>query len=196
MSITIDDIRQVKIVTSLGSILVGLDLTAAPITATNFLAYVEAGLLDRTEFYRIVAPCNQVGLKVPIDVVQGGFREDIKAPLPPIEHEPTCQTGLQHRDGTISMARFAPGTAAGAFFICVGDQPVLDYGGPRNPDGEGFAAFGYVLRGMDVVRAIWACAETNAFIRQPVPILSASVVTKDSSGNRQVHPSRRNSTHS
>ncbi|WP_016743788.1 peptidylprolyl isomerase [Rhizorhabdus wittichii] len=185
MSITIDDIRHVEIVTTLGSILVGIDVSAAPITATNFLAYVEAGLLDQTEFYRIVAPCNQVGRAVPIDVVQGGFREDIKAPLPPIEHEPTCRTGLRHRDGTISMARFAPGTAAGAFFICVGDQPVLDHGGARNPDGEGFAAFGDVLHGMDVVRAIWACAEANAFIRRPVPILSASVVADRRSGNRK-----------
>ncbi|RVT92970.1 peptidylprolyl isomerase [Sphingomonas crocodyli] len=175
MSMTIDEIRQVEIVTAVGSIRVAVNLAAAPVTAANFLTYVESGLLDGTEFYRIVAPCNQGGRAVPIDVVQGGFRETVKAPLPPIIHEPTWKTGLRHRDGTISMARYAPGTAAGAFFICVGDQPVLDHGGPRNPDGEGFAAFGRVVRGMDIVRSIWARAESDAFIRKPVPILSAAV---------------------
>ena len=177
MSVTIDDIPHVKIVTPLGTMIVAVDVAAAPVTATNFLAYVRAGLLDQTEFYRILAPCNQEGLSVQINVVQGGLREDVEPPLAPIEHEPTSETGLRHCDGTISMARFAPGTAAGAFFICVGDQPVLDHGGARNPDGEGFAAFGRVVRGMDIVRSIWARAEADAFIKRPVPILSASILT-------------------
>jgi len=176
MTDIIDDIRHVEIVTALGSIRVRIDVAAAPITATNFLTYVDLGLFNRTEFYRIVAPCNQIGQEVPINVIQGGFREDIKAPRPCIKHEPTTETGLHHCDGAISMARFAPGTAAGAFFICVGDQPVLDHGGSRNPDGQGFAAFGHVVSGMNIVRSIWARAEEDAFIRQPVPILSAAVI--------------------
>lgn len=184
MTIAIDDVRQVEIVTALGSIHVKIDVGAAPITGKNFLTYVEAGLLDQTEFYRIVAPCNQIGQEVPINVIQGGIREDIEAPLPRIKHEPTTETGLHHRDGAISMARFAPGTAAGAFFICVGDQPVLDFGGSRNPDGEGFAAFGYVCQGMDVVRAIWARAEPDAYVKQPVAILSASVIAAGARRNK------------
>jgi peptidyl-prolyl cis-trans isomerase A (cyclophilin A) len=173
------DQRQVEIKTEKGAILLSIDVQAAPITAGNFLAYVRSGLFDRSAFYRIVAPCNQPGQSVPINVVQGGWREDVPSPLPPIEHEPTSRTGLHHRDGTLSMARLAPGTAAAAFFICVGDHPELDYGGARNPDGQGFAAFGHVVEGMDVVRAIWAFAETEQFVERPIPIHCASLAVQE-----------------
>jgi peptidyl-prolyl cis-trans isomerase A (cyclophilin A) len=84
-------------------------------------------------------------------------------------------TGLRHLDGTLSMARIAPGTAGSAFFICIGDQPDLDFGGRRNPDGQGFAAFGRVAEGMDVVRAIFKKAEkTTDHLSSPIPILSVS----------------------
>ena len=169
--------RQVEIRTAKGVILVNIDAAAAPITAGNFLTYVRSGLFDQSSFYRIVAPCNQRGQAVPINVIQGGWREDVASPRPPIPHEPTCETGLCHRDGAISMARLAPGTAAAAFFICVGDQPELDYGGARNPDGQGFAAFGQVIKGMDVVRAIWGCAQTEQFLDAPIPIHAASLAT-------------------
>jgi len=93
---------------------------------------------------------------VKIDVIQGGIT-DKKKFLRPIRHEPTNRTGLRHRNGTISIARDKPGTGtAGAFFICIGAQPELDFGGRRNPDRQGFAAFGQVVRGMEVVHAIWS----------------------------------------
>lgn len=134
--------------------MVAADLTHAPISAGDFLKYVDRGLFNGAAFYRTVRPDNDTN-PVKIDVIQGGLMDEKKL-LPPIRHEPTNRTGLHHRDGTISIARDAPGTGtAGAFFICIGDQPELDFGGRRNPDGQGFAAFGQVVRGMEVVRAIW-----------------------------------------
>jgi peptidyl-prolyl cis-trans isomerase A (cyclophilin A) len=166
------DLAYVEIVTSLGTIGLTLNRTAAPATAHNFLRYVEAGLLDGSSFYRIVAPANEIDIATKINVVQGGLSEDLPSPFAPIGHEPTCRTGLRHLDGTVSMARRELGSAAGAFFICLGDQPELDYGGARHPDGQGFAAFGKVWQGMDVVRAIWEMAEMQALITAPVPIIS------------------------
>jgi len=106
-------------------------------------------------FYRVVRMDNQPNNMVKIEVIQGGLKEDHHPQmLPPIPHESTEQTGLHHEDGTISMARNEPGTATSEFFICVGAQPELDFGGKRNPDGAGFAAFGKVIEGMEVVRVI------------------------------------------
>jgi peptidyl-prolyl cis-trans isomerase A (cyclophilin A) len=140
--------------TALGAIEVAVDLAHAPISAGDFLKYVDHRLFDRSAFYRTVRPDNDIN-PVKIDVIQGGLVNDRKL-LPPIPHEPTSKTGLHHRNGTISTARDKPGTgSAGAFFICIGDQPELDFGGRRNPDRQGFAAFGQVVHGMDVVRAIW-----------------------------------------
>jgi len=108
---------------------------------------------------------------VKIGVIQGGLlREDHPDMLPPIPHETTRETGLKHLDGTISMARDAPGTASSEFFICVGDQPELDYGGRRNPDGQGFAAFGKVIRGMNVVCKIQHLPEKGQMLKEPVKI--------------------------
>ncbi len=140
--------------TALGTIEVVVDVARAPISASDFLKYVDRGLFDGGAFYRTVRPDNDIN-PVGIDVIQGGVTTDKKL-LPPIPHEPTNKTGIHHRNGTISTARDKPGTgSAGAFFICVGDQPELDFGGRRNPDHQGFAAFGHVEHGMDVVRAIW-----------------------------------------
>jgi peptidyl-prolyl cis-trans isomerase A (cyclophilin A) len=145
---------RVVMTTALGAIEVAVDLARAPISAGDFLKYVDRRLFDGSAFYRTVRPDNDIN-PVKIDVIQGGVMNDREL-LPPIAHEPTNKTGLHHRDGTISTARDQPGTgSAGAFFICIGDQPELDFGGRRNPDGQGFAAFGQVVRGMDVVRAIW-----------------------------------------
>jgi peptidyl-prolyl cis-trans isomerase A (cyclophilin A) len=145
---------RVTLTTALGAIEVAVDLARAPISAGDFLKYVDRGLFDGGAFYRTVRPDNDIN-PVKIDVIQGGLMNDKKL-LPPIPHEPTSKTGLHHRDGTISTARDKPGTgSAGAFFICIGDQPELDFGGRRNPDRQGFAAFGRVVHGMDVVRAIW-----------------------------------------
>ncbi len=145
---------EVILTTALGAIEVAVDLARAPISAGDFLKYVDRRLFDGGAFYRTVRPDNDIN-PVKIDVIQGGVTDDKKL-LPPIPHEPTSKTGLRHRNGTISTARDKPGTgSAGAFFICIGDQPELDFGGERNPDRQGFAAFGHVVRGMEVVRAIW-----------------------------------------
>ena len=132
-------------------------LERAPITSENFLRYVDDGLYDGTAFFRTVTMENQPSSEVKIEVVQGGTVPRDRAypsTYPPIEHETTEATGLSHVDGAVSMARMKPGTATSSFFICIGDQPELDYGGKRNPDLQGFAAFGYVTEGMDVVREI------------------------------------------
>lgn len=107
-----------------------------------------------------------------LDALLGGLPDDKRAPLPPIGHESTRQTGLRHLDGTISMARNAPGSATAEFFIRIGDQPELDFGGHRNPDGQGFAAFGQVVEGMQVVRALHAQGKPEQFLREPIPVLS------------------------
>lgn len=146
---------QVLLETQAGDIQIELYPEAAPVTVANFLKYVEGGHYDGATFYRVVRQDNQAQNNIKIEVIQGGRgMEDMSSPFAPIGHETTADTGLLHRDGVISMARLEPGTATSEFFICVGDQPELDYGGQRNPDGEGFAAFGKVVRGMSVVRAI------------------------------------------
>lgn len=166
---------RTRVQTALGSFVVAVDPAAAPVTSANYLAYVDAGHLDHGSVYRIVTLANQPGeTKHKIQVVQWGMNlpDDKPAPLPPIPHESTRQTGLRHRDGTISMARNAPGSATAEFFICIGEQPELDFGGHRNPDGQGFAAFGQVVEGMQVVRALHARAKPEQFLAEPIPVLS------------------------
>ena len=125
----------------------------APLSAAQFLQCVQLGHYDGGTFWRTVRADNDRG-SPPIDVVQAAVAEG-SATLEPLAHEPTSMSGLRHRDGTVSLARAAPGTAtAAAFFICLGDQPALDEGGLRNADSLGFAAVGRVVRGMEVVRAI------------------------------------------
>jgi peptidyl-prolyl cis-trans isomerase A (cyclophilin A) len=146
--------EQVAIVTSLGTISVAVDVLHSPVSAGNFLEYVDRHLYDEARFYRSVHAENDAN-PVKISVLQGGMADRTKG-LGPIPHESTRQTGLRHLDGTISLARRELGTgSAVAFFICIGDQPELDFGGRRNPDGQGFAAFGRVHKGMDIVRNIW-----------------------------------------
>jgi peptidyl-prolyl cis-trans isomerase A (cyclophilin A) len=146
---------QVVIETDHGSISVEIDTESAPGTAANFLHYVENGFYDGGRFHRTVTPDNQPNDEIRIEVIQGGInpeRDDERND--PIPLERTSLTNLQHLHGTISMARFAPDSAVSDFFFCIGDQPSLDFGGMRNPDGQGFAAFGQVIEGMDVVRTI------------------------------------------
>jgi peptidyl-prolyl cis-trans isomerase A (cyclophilin A) len=159
------------ITTTEGEILVQVSPEKAPVTAANFLRYVEAGLYDGSSFFRVVTPDNQPNDKVRIEVIQGGDVADDKC-FPPIVHETTQLTGLRHLDGTVSMARAEPGTATCSFFICVGDQPDLDFGGRRNPDGQGFAAFGRVLKGMEVVRRIQQRDQEKQLLKKPVAIIS------------------------
>ena len=143
---------RVILETSAGTILVETD-PRAPITAANFLRYVDEGRFDGTDFYRGMELGGGTG------VVQGGTSNAPDRILPPIAHEPTSQTGLRHVDGALSMARFDPGTADGDFFIIVGHLPGFD-AGRAAPDDPGFAVFGRVVDGMEVVRAILAAPKS------------------------------------
>jgi peptidyl-prolyl cis-trans isomerase A (cyclophilin A) len=134
---------QIRIETELGKIVLELYPEKAPVTVKNFLQYVDEKRYKGAFFYRVVHAENQPHSKIKIEVIQGGLKiENHPQALPPISHETTTQTGVLHKDGTISMARDKPGTASSEFFICIGNQPELDFGGKRNPDGQGFAAFG------------------------------------------------------
>jgi peptidyl-prolyl cis-trans isomerase A (cyclophilin A) len=175
---------RVLLETALGSIVVAVDVQHAPLSAADFLRYVDQGLYKAGSagFYRTVRRDNDHG-SPPIEVIQGGLLDDAKG-LPPVAHESTAQTGLRHLDGSLSLARGAAGTGGGvAFFICVGPQPGLDAGAKRNPDGLGFAVFGRVEQGMDVVRRIHQARtdpeQGEAYVKdqmlaKPVAILRAS----------------------
>jgi len=141
--------------TEKGVIEIAVDVAKAPVTAANFLRYVDEGLYDGERFHRSVRPDTETRTDHPIQVIQAS-RARGRRGHPPIPLERTRDTGLRHVDGAVSMARVAgrPDSAASDFFICIGDQPSLDFGGERNADGQGFAVFGRVVRGMDVVRAI------------------------------------------
>ena len=143
---------RVMLETSAGPIEIELYADRAPLTVANFLKYVDGGYYEGASFYRTVTFENDKG-RPWIEVIQGGVG-DAEPAFPPIAHESTAVTGLTHEDGTLSMARGDVGTAAAEFFICIGAQPGLDHGALRNPDGQGFAAFGRVTRGMDTVRRI------------------------------------------
>ena len=172
-SIDHSDKPKVIIETDLGDITIEVDLEKAPITATNFMRYVDEGRFEIASFYRVVRMDNQPQNDVKIEVIQGGIGfEESDLRLDPIKHETTAETGILHKDGVVSMARLDPGTAASEFFICIGDQPELDFEGKRNPDGQGFAAFGYVIDGMDVVRKIQSQKDTDQMLDEPVKILS------------------------
>ena len=174
--------QKVKINTSAGSITVELYADKAPITVANFMRYVDENRYDNGEFYRVVRLDNQQTSPVKIEVIQGGVHNDSLKMLPPIAQETTIKTGLKHLDGTLSLARVAPNSGGSEFFICINDQPDLDFGGKRNPDGQGFAAFGRVIKGMKVVRKIQIGetgmpAPTNAF-SNPTQYLKTPIVIK------------------
>lgn len=145
---------KVRIDTDAGPIVVEVYQDKAPITAANFMRYVSEQRYDGGAFYRVVTMKNQPTSPVKIEVIQGGIDMDTTKRLPAIGHETNDKTGIKHLDGIISMARGAPGSASSEFFFCIGPQPELDFGGKRNPDGQGFAAFGKVTQGMDIVRRI------------------------------------------
>jgi peptidyl-prolyl cis-trans isomerase A (cyclophilin A) len=163
---------DVIIQTEKGDIEVRLEAAKAPITVANFLKYVDAKAYDGGRFHRTVTPTNQPDNKVKIEVIQAGVPpEKEKSDFPAIKLERTRDTKLSHKDGTISMARDGPDTATSDFFICIGDQPELDFGGKRNPDGQGFAAFGRVIKGMDVVKKIQAAKADGQTLTPPIKIL-------------------------
>lgn len=177
LAITPVAIPMVAIQTSEGVIVVALEPKRAPITSANFLRYVDAHRLEGTTFYRAARSKSDAGR----GLIQGGIDHDLPKSFFPIAHEPTSKTGLRHVDGTLSMARNEVGSAMGDFFITVGPAPGLD----AAPDYPGYAAFGHVVRGMDVVRRILAkptypgglSLETfGQTIRQPVKIIATKRV--------------------
>jgi peptidyl-prolyl cis-trans isomerase A (cyclophilin A) len=155
---------------------VEVDTVRAPITALNFLRYVDQGSYRGGRFHRTVREDNQPENQVKVEVIQGGLDSLRSKDFAPIPLERTNQTGLSHKDGTISMARDGPDAATSDFFICIGNQPELDFGGKRNADGQGFAAFGRVVRGMDVVRLIQTARARGQRLTPPIEILDVARV--------------------
>lgn len=194
---TIADV-DIVLETPFGAITARLNAAQAPATVENFLYYVDGGYFDGGRFHRTVTLENQsnANLKneaigngidpgadrtslpndtVAIEVIQGGINPDRSdQQRPPIALERTSDTGLQHLDGTLSMARLTADSAVSDFFICINDQPGLDFGGQRNVDGQGFAAFGQVISGMDVVRTIQVQPANGQSLEPRITILRAS----------------------
>ena len=165
----------VLVVTDLGEITVAIDTEQSPHTAANFLRYVDAGAYDGGQFHRTVTMQNQPNNDVRIEVIQASVnRGRSEDSFEPIQLERTSVTGLRHIDGAISMARGGPDTATSSFFFCIGNQPSLDFGGNRNPDGQGFAAFGHVVSGSEVVRQIQMQPADGQRIDPPIRIVSVS----------------------
>lgn len=168
------DLVRVSIQTELGDIEVEVNAKAAPATVANFLRYVDAGHYDGGRFHRTVKLNldNQLNSAVKIEVIQAGVDpEKVKSGFDPIKLERTNASGIPHKDGVISMARSGPDTATSDFFICIGDQPELDFGGKRNADGQGFAAFGKVVKGMDVVKKIQQSTAEGQSLKPPIKII-------------------------
>jgi peptidyl-prolyl cis-trans isomerase A (cyclophilin A) len=162
---------RIRIETAKGMIEAELDSARAPRTVTNFLEYVDVGAYEQSRFHRTVRADNQPNDSVRIAVIQASVDSThASRDATPIALERTSVTGLRHLDGTLSMARGGPDTATSSFFICIGDQPSLDFGGHRNLDGQGFAAFGRVTRGMDVARAIQTSLAEGQRLTPPIAI--------------------------
>lgn len=161
--------------TSLGDIVIELYPAKAPVTVANFMRYVDKKLYNGSSFFRVCTPDNEATRKVKIQVIQGGNVPDSLS-LDSIKIETTKYTGLLHKNGMLSMARSGPNSATSQFFICINDQPALDYGGSRNPDGQGFAAFGKVTGGMNVVREIQLQKDKSQYLVKPVMIYEISRV--------------------
>jgi peptidyl-prolyl cis-trans isomerase A (cyclophilin A) len=167
---------RVRLETPLGAVDIQLFGTRSPVSTCNFLRYVQAGRYDGGTFFRSLRPDNQQDKPVQIAVVQADIRDESGERFPPIPLERTSDTGLHHADGTVSMARAGPDTATSSIFVSIGPQPELDFGGKRNPDGQGFAAFGQVICGMNVVRLIWNAPASGERLTSPVPITRAHVI--------------------
>ncbi|WP_157218066.1 peptidylprolyl isomerase [Flavisphingomonas formosensis] len=169
-----EDHPRVRLSTALGDMIIAVEQVRAPATGTYFLRDVASGRYDGTSFYRVVTLANQdPEQSVPIEIVQGGVRQPAEPTCPSLEHESTLRTGLRHRRGSISLSRFAPGAVYHGFFLCRRDEPELDHGGARQPDGLGFAAFGEIVEGFDVLDRIFARAEAREALRDEIAIYRA-----------------------
>lgn len=162
---------RVEISTRQGDIIIELYPDKAPKSVAAFLSYIEKDLYNNASFYRVLNDENQPSNAAKANVIQGGLYRSKKRPeLPGIPHESTKETGILHKDGVVSLARTDPGTATSEFFICIGDQPGFDAGGANNADGLGYAAFGRVVKGLDIVRKIYNQPEYDQYFDPPVPI--------------------------
>jgi peptidyl-prolyl cis-trans isomerase A (cyclophilin A) len=164
---------HIGIRTSAGDIEIEIYPDKAPLTAGAFLSYIDSGFFKNSSFYRVLNDDNQSSAADRSHLIQGGIwrtNQRKAASLTGIPHETTQQTHILHKDGVLSLARTAPGTATTEFFICVGDQPGFDYGGGNNPDGQGYAAFGKVVKGKDIVRNIYARPENDQSFDPPIVI--------------------------
>ena len=164
---------HVAIQTALGNIEIELYADKAPVSAGAFLSYIDSGFYKNAAFYRVLNQDNQQSDAFKAELIQGGIwrtNHKLFTRLPGIKHETTKQTGILHKDATISLARLEPGTATTEFFICIGDQPGFDYGGENNPDKQGYAAFGKVIKGMNIVRTIYDRPEDDQAFTPPVAI--------------------------
>jgi len=168
----------ILIKTEFGEIAAELYADKAPITVANFVRYITEKKVRNPTFYRVVRtqPDNQPNKDVKIQVLQGGLTDEPDRKLPNIKLERTKDTGVLHKDGVLSMARDEPDTATHHFSICIGDQPELDFAGKRNPDGQGFAAFGKVIKGMDVVKKIHEQPAAGQNLRPPIEMLEVRLV--------------------
>ena len=176
-------VEKALIQTSLGDIEIELYTQQAPLTTSNFIRYIREGAFGGGSFYRVVRKDNDNGTPI-IEVIQGSANAEFNDFLP-VELESTSNTGIKHLDGVLSMARGEPNSATHEFFICIGSQPSLDKGGMRNPDGHGFAAFGKVIKGMEIVHTIHNIREAaeveddyvkNQILAKPIEIISVHLL--------------------
>lgn len=169
------DLPHIIIETSKGDMELELYAKKAPKTVAAFLSYIDSGYYDKASFYRVLNDENQPSNAPKTELIQGGIwktQPKLAASIPGIPHETTQQTGIHHEDGVISLARTTPGTAGTEFFICIGKQEGLDYGGENIADGQGYAAFGKVVRGLDVLYKIYRQPEDDQYFEPPVDIYS------------------------
>ena len=172
----------VSVITPLGALVFSIHRQRAPVTAANFIAYAKASASLRNGVYRIVTVGNQANRDAPpIEVVQFGWIPAFSGeapPVPSVAHESTLATGIRHRHGTLSLARMGPGTGNCAYFVCRGDQPALDHGGARQPDGLGFAAFGQLVAGEETLAAMFDKAQATEVLE---PIIRIDRITIEDS---------------
>lgn len=166
---------HVIIETVYGDIQVELYADKAPKSVNALLSYVDSGFYKNSSFYRVLKEENQPSAAFKSQLIQGGiwqtnYKKGLS--LKGIYHETTKQTGILHKNGTVSLARTTPGTASSEFFICIGDQPAYDYGGMANTDGQGFAAFGRVFKGMDIVKKIHQQPDNEESFDTPIKIFN------------------------
>ncbi len=164
---------HIEIETEKGDIEIELYPLQAPKTVAAFLSYIDSGYYNNGSFYRVLNDENQPSNAEKTELIQGGIwqtKNKIAAKIPGVPHETTAQTKILHTDGVVSLARREPGTGTTEFFICIGKQPGLDYGGGNIEDGQGYATFGKVVKGMDIVRKIYRQPENDQYFDPPVAI--------------------------